>query len=296
MFNRVLNASKGEPSPLLQYIAESAGYLDTLPGLLGWPLAIPDSILPTSCSWLKHLMVTPESKRWIQLDFQHVEFQRQVARYKYWALSMRSRSTHTEEDETKVKQEGLNLLSDLQEWQRTHIPPYYEEPLSPRSTLDSFSDTSTEVINTRRFLHHSRFQFEAPLHAEIHLLFYTLCLITTFIIHPVPGSMCPQRVELATQFCQCIAAMGESPSSLAPETRTWGQFCVRLTFDDTYPAGILTPLFVGEMLMVERDWAIDRYHDEFHFSIIELRPIFYIIRDMIEAEWGVNWNGGRNPK
>jgi hypothetical protein len=45
-----------------------------LRGLLGSSLVIPDETI----GWLKHLMTTAESERWIQLYFKHVEFQRQV--------------------------------------------------------------------------------------------------------------------------------------------------------------------------------------------------------------------------
>src|SRR5271155_3958174 len=78
---------KGEPTQLWSYMAESAGYLDSISGLLGWPLVFPDALLPRDRRWLKHLMVTPESERWIQLDFKHVDFQRDLARYKNWAES-----------------------------------------------------------------------------------------------------------------------------------------------------------------------------------------------------------------
>jgi hypothetical protein len=235
MYLRASKSLKGEPTELWSYMAESAGYLDSICGLLGLPLVFPDALLPRDGRWLKHLMVTPESERWIQLDFKHVDFQRDLARYKNWAESARKRETHTQQNEAKIVEEGEKLIERLQAWQQDNIPPYYDEPLTPQSLDDG------EVTQSRRFLGYSRYQFESPLHAEIHLLFYTLILFTTFVIHPVPGPVSQIRVDTAIKHCQCLAAMGV-PSSFAPETRTFGQFFVRLTFDDTYPQGTPPPL------------------------------------------------------
>lgn len=236
MFLRTQKLLKGEPTELWRYMAESAGFLDSISGLLGWPLVFPDELLPRDKKWLRHLMVTQESERWIQLDFKHVDFQRDLARYKNWAESARKLDTHTAQDETKIVEEGHKLIERLQTWQQENVPPYYDEPLTPQSQDDG------ETSESRRFLGYSRFQFESPLHAEIHLLFYTLILFTTFVIDPVPGPVSEIRVRTAIRHCQCLAAMGASPSSLAPETRTFGQFFVRLTFDDTYPNGDSSPL------------------------------------------------------
>ena len=226
---------KGDPSKLWSYMAESSAYMDSIIGLLGWPLVFPEEVLPRDKKWLRHLMVTPESERWIQLDFKHVEFQREVARYKYWADSTRNRVNYTEQDETKIVEEGLKLIQTLQTWQHDNVPPYYEAPLTPQS------QDYSEVSRSRRFLAYSRYKFESPLHAEIHLLFYTLILLTTFVINPAPGPVSEIRVVTAIKHCRCLAAMGTTLSSLAPETRTFGQFFVRLTFDDTYPDGESPP-------------------------------------------------------
>jgi hypothetical protein len=234
MYLRLLKTTTGEPSSLWYYMAESSAYLDTIPGLLGWPLAIPDRILPADNSWLKYLMTTPESELWIRLDFKHVDFQRKLARYKYWAAQLRERKTYGDEDEAKIVAQGRKYIRELKRWQDMNIPPVFEEPLSPEPSEPS---DETDVINSRRFLFHPRLQFQSPIHAEIHLLFYTLLLFATFIMYPVPGSVTQERVDIATKHCQCMAAMGVSPGALSPEARTFGQFFVRLTFDDAYPEG-----------------------------------------------------------
>jgi hypothetical protein len=216
-----------ELSPLMNYIAEVCGYLETLPGLLGWPLAIAEEILPKHKQWLKHLMVTPEFDRWIAIDFKHAEFQRQICRYKCWASTLRKRDCHTVKDEQKIFREGQKIIQNLMTWQEAHIPPYSEA--SPGCVDDE--------VDSRQFLHYPRLQFESPLHAEIHLVFYNLILITSFIIDPAPGSVSIQRVDAATRHFQCLAAMGANPGALAIETRSFGQFYVRLTFDEPYPEG-----------------------------------------------------------
>jgi hypothetical protein len=231
MYLRAMKGKTKLESSLMQYVAVCSGYLDTVPGLLGWPLAIPDHLVPHNTRWLRHLMATPDSERWVQLDQTHVIFSRQIARYKYWAASLRKREDHTEQDEQKIVERGKKLLQALQHWQQMDIPPYYEETPSPGAQDDC------ETINSRRFLGYTRFQFESPLHAEIHLLYYGLILITSFIIDPVPGSFSQERVDTAIKHCQCLAVLGISPSALAPETRAFSQFYVRLTFDDAYPAG-----------------------------------------------------------
>jgi len=287
MFVRAQKSLKGEPSALWNYMAESAGYLDSISGLLGLPLVIPEELLPRDGRWLRHLMVTPESERWIQLDFKHVDFQRDLARYKNWAELARGLETHTAQDEAKIIEEGEKLIERLQTWQHENIPPYYDEPLTPQTQDDS------ETTQSRRFLGYSRFQFESPLHAEIHLLFYTIILFTTFVINPVPGPVSQMRVNTAIKHCQCLAAMGASPSSLAPETRTFGQFFVRLTFDDTYPEGNSLRLKFADLIL-EQAWAVDRYLQEFHFSIATLRHVFYEMRYVLERQWNVEgWAGGR---
>jgi hypothetical protein len=42
-------------------------------------------------------------------------------------------------------------------------------------------------------------------------------------------------------------------------------------------------------LTVERNWAIERYNHEFHFSVVELRQVFYALRAWLENHWGVDW-------
>jgi hypothetical protein len=231
MWISIAKQQQGELSSLMHYIAESAAYLDSFAGLLGWPLAIPNCILPRNSKWLKHLMVTPESEPWIILNLKTVRCQREVARYSYWAKTTRERADYIDKDERKIVEEGNKLLRKLVDWQ-TQIPPYYEEP-----QLETLSDDDFDTTSSRRFLGYRRYQFETPLHAEMHLLFYTLILITYFIRNPRPGSFAKDRVAAAIQFCQCLAAMGESPSSLGPEARTFGQFYCRLVFDDVYPEG-----------------------------------------------------------
>jgi hypothetical protein len=172
-------------------------------------------------------MITPEFDRWIAIDFKHAEFQRQICRYKHWATEMRLRECHKAKDERKIFKEGQKIIQNLKTWQEAYIPAYYE------ASLESLDDDT----GSRRFLHYPRLEFESPLHAEIHLVFFDLLLITFFIIDPTPGAVSRERVEAATKHCQCIAAMGTSPGALAIETRTFGQFYVRLTFDDMYPEG-----------------------------------------------------------
>jgi hypothetical protein len=47
-------------------------------------------------------------------------------------------------------------------------------------------------------------------------------------------------------------------------------------------------------LIIEQAWAIEKYFQEFHFSIIPLWPVFYEMRYAIEREWNVeDWGGGR---
>jgi hypothetical protein len=58
----------------------------------------------------------------------------------------------------------------------------------------------------------------------------------TFIVDPISGSISQDRAESAIKDCQCLAAMGKSPTSLTDETTTFDQFYVRLTFDDDCPA------------------------------------------------------------
>lgn len=226
-----------EISPLMSYIAEVCGYLETLPGLLGWPLVIDDEILPKHKLWLKHLMVTPEFDRWIEIDFKHAKFQRQICRFKYWATSLRKRACHTAKDERKIFKEGQKVIQNLINWQEAHIPPYIE--VSPESVDD--------VVDSRQFLDYPRLQFESALHAEIHLVFYNLLLITSFIVDPTPGAVSNQRVSTAIMHCRCLAAMGTNPGALAIETRSFGQFYVRLTFDDSYPEGSILDVKIPDL-------------------------------------------------
>jgi hypothetical protein len=230
MYTRFLEANV-RVSPLLKYIAAVCGYLDTVPGLTGWPLAIPEDILPPDILWLKDLKITAESNQWIQHDFKHVDFQRQIARYKFWATSQRKLERHSEKDEIKIVEHGHRIIRLLQEWQALNIPPYTEETLSFESS--PLNDTT----DPPRFLRYPRCRFDSPLHAEIHLQFYGLILITSFIISPCPGSVSEDRIDTAIKYCQCLAAMGSNPGAMALGTRTFGQFYARLTFDDIYPEG-----------------------------------------------------------
>jgi hypothetical protein len=221
MYLAYMKKPGAEASLLMQYMAESAAYLDTLPGLLGYPLSIADEILPEDTDWFKHLMTTPESERWIRMDLKHVRFQRRVV------------DAYNDKDEIEILQEGLELIEEIHAWQEKNIPPYFEE------TRLFESDQDEDINNTRRFLNYTRLKFESPLHCEIHLLFCQLILIITFVIDPSPGSTSQLRVDAAVKYCQCLAALGPSPSSGAPATRTFGQFYARLTFDDAFPEGVI---------------------------------------------------------
>jgi len=54
----------------------------------------------------------------------------------------------------------------------------------------------------------------------------------------------------------------------------------------------LSPKFAD--LIIEQAWAVERYLQEFHFSIIPLRHVFYEMRHALEREWNVeDWGGGR---
>ena len=168
------------------------------------------------------------------MDLKHVRFQRRAVDFKYRATQRRKENAYNDKEEMEILEEGLELIEEIHAWQEKNIPPYFEEtPRLPES------DEDEDINNSRRFLNYTRLKFESPLHCKIHLLFYQLILIITFVIDPSPGSTSQLRVDAAVKYCQSLAALGPSPSAGAPATRTFGQFYARLTFDDAFPEGVI---------------------------------------------------------
>jgi hypothetical protein len=225
-----IKAANGMPSMMLDYMAECVGYLQTIPAALGYPMVLSDEFLPSRKSWLSRLSVTPEAEKWIVLDFKHAEFKRQVIRLKLCAESVRRKDIRDEQKEREITKEGLKLIKNIQDWQRDYLPKIYEEPPLPVCS-------NLETFYSRRFLSYPRYQFKSPLQVEVHLLFFTLTLITYLVIDPSPGSTSPGRVDAACRVCQCLAALGDNPGCRGSLAMTAGIFGARLTFDDLYPNG-----------------------------------------------------------
>ena len=233
MLQSAYKAADGRANMILDYTTECAAYLETVIGTLGYPLVIPDEILPTNTRWLTYLEVTPEHEKWVLRDFKHAEFQRQVIRMKLWAESLRKKDPNNEQgSESQIAEQAEKLIQAMKEWQQKYIPPFYEEEVRQARSTDD-----VEVINSRRFLQYPRYQFESPLHGEIHLLFYTLILTAYYVIEPAPGPTSAGKLDTAIRFCQGLAALGDNPGCRSPASKTSGQFFSRLTFDDSYPEG-----------------------------------------------------------
>jgi hypothetical protein len=192
------------------YSLQILAYSDALTGLLGFGLAIPDDLVPGEQPWLRQFARDADTERWMLMDFKHVEFLRMIARYKFWAEEKRKEGV----EEGDIIDWGDQITTTLENWREQCILPYdKEEGEEPQ------------------FLWYPPLKFISRRHAEMHLLWCALLLMTSFIAFPTPGPHGPARIKTAVEFCNILAYLEDGGGSVGTEARTFGQFFTRLTFE-----------------------------------------------------------------
>jgi hypothetical protein len=272
MVEHIKSKTKGKTNVVFRYVLERLGFADALTGLMGYQLVIPDELLSPDHSWIRTIAQDDESARWISMDLKHVEFLRLIARYKLWATQQRKAN----EKEMEIVQWGQKIMDAVDLSRRQRIPPYIE--ISPWHKHQRTEQT--------RFLNYPQLQFQSFLHAEMHLLWCTMLLMTSFVAYKEPCLRAPGRSKAAIEFCQIIAFLGEDTQSAGTESQTYGQFFARLAFDHgPFSAGMT----FGGVADLERQWAEGRYKLPFHSSTFEFHGFYASIRGHLEKEWNVGW-------
>jgi hypothetical protein len=205
-----LKCAGGKMKGLSHYSMQVLAYSDALTGLLGYGIAVPDDLVPGEKSWVERFARDADTERWMLTDFKHVEFLRMIARFKFWAEGIRKAGG----EEMDIVDWGDQITSTLEDWREHNILPYGE-------------DEGQEP----QFLWYPRLQFISRRHAEMHLLWCALLLMTSFIAFPTPGPHGPARTRTAVDFCNIFAYLEDGRGSVGTEARTFGQFFARLTFE-----------------------------------------------------------------
>jgi len=262
----IKSKTKGKTNVVLRYVLERLGFADALTGLMGYQLVIPDELLSPDHSWIRTIAQDDESAGWISMDLKHVEFLRIIARYKLWATQQRKVN---DSKEMEIAQWGQKIMDAADLWRHQHISPYLE-------IFPSHKQQQQQELEEKQFLNYPQLQFQSSLHAEMHLLWCTMLLMTSFVAYKTPCLRAPGRSKTAIEFCQIMAFLGEGAQSAGTESQTYGQFFARLAFEHG-------------PFCAERQWAEARYKLPFHSSTFEFHGFYASIRDYLEKEWNVEW-------
>jgi hypothetical protein len=185
---------RGRVNGMSHYALQKLAFYDAMIGLLGYDLAIPDDLISMRLGWVKAVCPDPEAQPWVFMDLRHVEFLRMITRFKIWAEKQRKIANAVQEpDESEIVDWGNRIMEKLEDYRQQVIPPY-----------ERMGQTGE-----RQFLGFPQLKFVSQVHAQMHMVWCAMWLITSHVAYPIVGSKAPGRQEAAIEFGQMWAALGD---------------------------------------------------------------------------------------
>ena len=219
---------------------------DSCIGFFGDRERFPSDLIPKDHGWLKSYVHPDEIPRAL-ISFARCNWMKTVSSFKRWAAAQREAAGGFEDsfiEEAISRQEDI-ITAEIVAWADRKIPKCLEtrtpidHPLMDEDNeFGSYFREPLAPYDPHRFLHFPKVQFQNRAHTEMTLLYLGLLLLVSYSAYPHAGHLPFTRWETAVKFCQCFAAH-PNPEEMDPVNRILHLFYARLTFDDSFPQGMI---------------------------------------------------------
>lgn len=246
----------GSPfSPSMSLVSQIGSMKDACIAFFGDKQRFPSDLVPRDHKWLQAFLHTDDIAR-ATVFFRRSEWMRTVSTFKKWAATQRAAVGFEDPFvEEAIARQGDAITADIVAWGEHALPKYIETPTSSPGTealidFESsdefspyFSHPVTPQSDAHQFLHFPKVEFQSTDENEMALVYLGLLLLMSYSTYPQIGHLPFSRWELAVKFCQCFAAFPEH-DDMDIINRILHLFYARITFDDSFPQGTKSLLFL----------------------------------------------------
>jgi hypothetical protein len=222
---------------------------DSCIGFFGDKQRFPSELIPRDNSWTEHY-VHHRDVPLVLVEFSRAEWMRSISNFRRWAVAQRAAAGYEDSFvEDAIARQGDALTAEIVAWAERTIPKYEENELqSPSNDLVNskgygYYDRETIPQSSPTFLHFPRATFQDKTHSELNLTYYGLLLLVSYSAYPHGGHLPYSRWQSAVKFCRCFAAH-PAPEEMGIVNRVLHLFFARLTFDESFPRGISTGVWL----------------------------------------------------
>jgi hypothetical protein len=222
---------------------------DACTGFFGNELRFPSELLPQDHIWLEAYLLPHEIPRAV-IHITRSEYLRTISDFRRWASTQRATTGFDDPFvEEAIARQGDAITTDIIDWANRTIPQPIETPTTfPISNVLAIegNDGDTSYFEpqpalyciSEQFLTFPQLHFLDHAHTEMTLTSLGLLLLVSYSTYPQSGHLPYSRWEVAVKFCQCYAAYPEK-EEMGVINRVLHLFYARLTFDESFPQGIL---------------------------------------------------------